>query len=443
MPHTHLAPTKGTVIIWQQVSPEKNRLSHLTEMLQQRGCQVVRLETTRHIAQAIVEHPPDLLLIPLYESEIEGRALCQSLRQQLETYHLPILFLGARDAGQEKVNALRCGGNGYLQLPINPEAFWLQIGQYLQTSQLVRKLQADRMSLSQQLSEVSHILAEQARLQQTLAKENQALQQIAFIDGLTQVGNRRSFNQSIVQLWREAYEHRQPLSLLLCDIDYFKRYNDTYGHLGGDDCLKAVASALVRGAHRHQDRVARYGGEEFAILLPGTDAKGANQVALAVQAEVDGDLIPHRGSLIKEYVSLSIGVCTLIPKDDDPLAHEQLIHNADEALYTAKIRGRDRTVVSTPTGLISLQSTGRTNDNTHYHNHLVAPDSFSEPCFMRQAEAIDDTANYSPTKQVAVKTCHSLTSRPSHPPTEKSSHSPQTSRTQANQEVANRESVSL
>ncbi|MEL6603152.1 MAG: diguanylate cyclase [Cyanobacteria bacterium J06614_10] len=443
MPHTHLAPTKGTVMIWQQISSAKKQLRNLTAMLQQRGCQVISLETTSQIARAIVKQPPDLLLIPLYESDIEGRALCQSLRQQLETYHLPILFLGARDISQEKVNALRCGGNGYLQLPIDPEAFWLQIAQYLQTSQLVRKLQADRMSLSQQLSEVNHILAEQARLQQTLAAENQALQQIAFIDGLTQIGNRRSFNQSIVHLWREAHEHRQPLSLLLCDIDYFKRYNDAYGHLGGDDCLKTVASALVRGAHRHRDRVARYGGEEFAILLPGTDSEGAQQVALAVQAEVDSDQIPHRGSLIKEHVSLSIGVCTLVPSNDDPLAYEQLIHNADEALYTAKIRGRDRIVVSTPAGLVSLPSTGRPNDHAHYQNPLISPDAFSEPCFMRQTEAHNGTAHRTSPKKVAVKTYCRLTSQPSHQLIETDQQTNHTDRTHANNEVENRESVSL
>lgn len=443
MPQTHLAPTKGTVIIWQQLSSEKKHLGNLMAMLQQRGCQVTSLETTSQVTRAIVKQPPDLLLIPLYESDIEGRALCQSLRQQPETYHLPILFLGARDSRQEKVTALRCGGNGYLQLPIDPEAFWLQIAQYLQTSQLVRKLQADRMSLSQQLSEVSHILAEQARLQQTLAEENQALQQIAFIDGLTQIGNRRSFNQSIVHLWKEAHEYQQPLSLLLCDIDYFKRYNDAYGHLGGDDCLKAVASALVRGAHRHRDRVARYGGEEFAILLPGTDSEGAQQVALAVQSEVDSDQIPHRGSLIKDRVSLSIGVRTLVPHNDDPLAHEQLIHNADEALYTAKIRGRDRTVVSTPAGLISLPSTGKPNDHRHYQHPLISPDSFSEPCFIRQTDAHNNTAHHTAPQKVAVKTHCCLTSHSSHQSIEPNHQTHHTNRAHTNNEVENRESVSL
>ncbi len=184
---------------------------------------------------------------------------------------------------------------------------------------------------------------------------------MAFTDGLTQVANRRSFNQKLPQLWQEAKEHNQPISLLLCDIDYFKRYNDTYGHLGGDVCLQAVAAALVKGTHRYGDQVARYGGEEFAILLPATDSQGAQQVALAVQSALTQAQLPHASSLVKPYVSLSIGICTLEPANY-PASYvsslqqdyEVLIYGADEALYTAKLRGRDRAVVNSPNGLVTI-----------------------------------------------------------------------------------------
>ncbi|MEO1446712.1 MAG: diguanylate cyclase, partial [Cyanobacteria bacterium J06635_11] len=127
----------------------------------------------------------------------------------------------------------------------------------------------------------------------------------------------------------------------------------TYGHPAGDVCLQAVADAMVRGAHRHSDQIARYGGEEFAILLPATDSSGAQQVALSVQSELERAQVPHQASLVKPYVSLTIGICTLLPESTEQ-TYEVLVHGADEALYTAKLRGRDQVVVNAPEGLVSI-----------------------------------------------------------------------------------------
>jgi two-component system, chemotaxis family, response regulator WspR len=272
---------------------------------------------------------------------------------------IPIVFVGIRDFLSEMASALRCGGSAYLQLPLSTEECWLMLEHHLKTAQLVRSLEAERENLHQKIGSYNHILQQQEAAQLSLAKENQVLQRLAFTDGLTQIANRRSFNQSILQLWREAKEKQQPISLLLCDVDYFKRYNDTYGHLAGDACLQAVADALVKGAQRHRDQVARYGGEEFAILLPATDAVGAQQVAIAIRSELAQMQMPHASSLVKPYVSLSVGICTLSPRlgptlGIDSLSHEVLIHGADEAMYTAKLRGRDRIVINAPEGLVSI-----------------------------------------------------------------------------------------
>ena len=199
------------------------------------------------------------------------------------------------------------------------------------------------------------MLEQQEQLKVSLAKENQALQRLAFVDGLTQVANRRSFNQSIAELWKEAMQKRQPLSLLLCDIDYFKRYNDTYGHVEGDRCLQAVAAALLRGAHRFQDHVARYGGEEFAILLPATDLEGAQKVAFTIQSEMLQMQMAHDSSLVAPWVTLSVGICTMVPDRENQQPCESLIHGSDEAMYTAKLRGRNRSVVNTLTELVSIE----------------------------------------------------------------------------------------
>ena len=136
---------------------------------------------------------------------------------------------------------------------------------------------------------------------------------------------------------------QQPLSLILCDVDYFKRYNDTYGHLAGDTCLQRVAGAISRGVKRPADLVARYGGEEFAVVLPNTNALGAVQVAELVRHELNQLMIPHAASAVSKYVSLSLGVSSTIPTQEFSL--EQLIAAADKALYEAKEQGRNRVVV--------------------------------------------------------------------------------------------------
>ena len=188
------------------------------------------------------------------------------------------MLLGSRSEESELVKSLRCGGSDYVQLPMNKEESWLRLNRHLYTGQVVRRLQIEKETLNKRMSAYDQIIRRQEAIQATLAEENRNLQRLAFVDGLTQVANRRGFNQTIAQLWQRAYQLEQPVSLLLCDIDYFKRYNDTYGHPTGDTCLYSVAQAIVKGAHRQGDYVARYGGEEFAVLLPATDLAGAQQV---------------------------------------------------------------------------------------------------------------------------------------------------------------------
>ncbi len=182
------------------------------------------------------------------------------------------------------------------------------------------------------------------KMNRELHELNEKLHRLANLDGLTEVANRRCFDDSLKQEWRRLSREEQPLSLILGDIDYFKRYNDTYGHLGGDDCLKAVAKTIAQAVCRPADLVARYGGEEFAILLPNTPASGALQVAQIVLQRVRSLQILHAASDVRPYVTLSLGIVTLIPSA--LIQPKQLIDAADEALYQAKQQGRDRAVVS-------------------------------------------------------------------------------------------------
>jgi diguanylate cyclase (GGDEF)-like protein len=186
-------------------------------------------------------------------------------------------------------------------------------------------------------------IAERKRAEAELEKANHELQRLATLDGLTQIANRRQFDDVLQREWRRNAREQAPLALIMADIDYFKRYNDTYGHQMGDDCLKQVARALYDAVKRPGDLVARYGGEEFAMILPQTDAEGAWQMAQAIQKAVQSLQIPHAGSSVDAYVTLSLGVASMIPSP--ATASEMLITAADQALYHAKDQGRNRIVV--------------------------------------------------------------------------------------------------
>ena len=173
-----------------------------------------------------------------------------------------------------------------------------------------------------------------------LQQANQELERIATLDGLTQVANRRRFDVYLEQEWQRLSRDQQPLSLILCDVDYFKRYNDRYGHPAGDYCLQRVAAVMQDMIKRPADLLARYGGEEFAMILPQTNRWGAAQVAELVRSSIQQQRIPHADSPIGEFISVSVGVATVFPMvDADP---EELVTAADKALYSAKQQGRDR-----------------------------------------------------------------------------------------------------
>ncbi len=171
------------------------------------------------------------------------------------------------------------------------------------------------------------------------------LQRLATRDGLTSVANRRSFDDTLNTEWRRASRESRALSLLMIDVDYFKRYNDTFGHQGGDDCLRRVAEAMTRVVKRASDSVARYGGEEFAILMPATEPEGALIVAERIRAAVEALDLPHPASDVAPHVTVSIGVASMAASNTSELP-AKLIASADAALYRAKHAGRNRAVLA-------------------------------------------------------------------------------------------------
>jgi diguanylate cyclase (GGDEF)-like protein/PAS domain S-box-containing protein len=190
-----------------------------------------------------------------------------------------------------------------------------------------------------QISDVSMAVARERKLRE-LAVE---LESQTLIDGLTGIANRRRFDLHLEDEFRRAKRSTASISLIMIDVDYFKPFNDNYGHQRGDDCLMRIATALNSVLRRSRDLVARYGGEEFAVILPDTGAEGAFQVAEAMRMEVEALALAHAHSTVAPHVTVSIGVSTLVPEHISKTG--SLIHSADRALYQAKRSGRNCVVV--------------------------------------------------------------------------------------------------
>ncbi|MEP0930475.1 EAL domain-containing protein [Leptolyngbya sp. SLC-A1] len=202
-----------------------------------------------------------------------------------------------------------------------------------------RQWQQAEVNLLYQLAGQAAIAIQQAELYQQLQTANQELQRLASVDGLTQLANRRCFDDRLSAEWQRLAREQAPLSLILCDVDCFKLYNDTHGHLAGDDALRQVANAIVQASRRPSDLAARYGGEEFAIILPNTTAKGALAVVKAIQANLAALQLPHPQSPVGDLMTLSFGVATVVPQSN--LSFATLIATADQGLYRAKAQGKN------------------------------------------------------------------------------------------------------
>jgi len=182
-------------------------------------------------------------------------------------------------------------------------------------------------------------ISERKKTEQELIKLQKELEELSFKDGLTGVANRRMFDSVIETEWLKARQNKQPLSLIIIDIDFFKEYNDFYGHLQGDDCLKQVAETLNNVKARSRDFFGRFGGEEFIMLLPEADENAAWSIAERCRQALFKKQIPHEQSKVSQLLTISLGVSTMIPSHDDE--HNELISRADKQLYQAKQKGRN------------------------------------------------------------------------------------------------------
>ncbi len=204
---------------------------------------------------------------------------------------------------------------------------------------MVEKIEQQTEELASINDDLKKDIAMRMAVERALQEANRNLDILAKIDGLTKMANRRQFDENLTLEWKRMRREKLPLSLIICDVDCFKLYNDTYGHIAGDDCLRAIAQVIKNSMKRPSDFTARYGGEEFAIILSNTDSEGAAKIAEIIRANIQALGIPHRTSLAADSVTLSLGIASLIP--DETSTVEDLLTLADKALYEAKSQGRN------------------------------------------------------------------------------------------------------
>ncbi|MDX1506349.1 MAG: diguanylate cyclase [Spongiibacter sp.] len=254
-----------------------------------------------------LDKKPDLILLDVIMPEMDGIAVCEELQKNSDTRSIPVIFVTSQESPEEESRGLEVGAVDFISKPVNPAVVRARV-----RTHLTLKAQAD------------------------------ALRVMASRDGLTGIPNRRYFDERLAAEWRSAKRGSQPLSLILIDVDHFKAYNDHYGHVEGDTCLRRVAKALKLSVGRGRDIVARYGGEEFVCLLPETDLAGAEEMAEKLRSAVADLEISHKSSPVGNTVTISLGAATIVPTS--LTGPETLLVRTDELLYKAKESGRNRVV---------------------------------------------------------------------------------------------------
>jgi len=259
----------------------------------------------RALELARAKDKPDLILLDIGMPDMSGYDVCKTLKSSSETIDIPIIFVTAKNSPQDEEYGLNLGAIDYIKKPFHSGIIKIRIKNHL-----------------------------------TLKLKSKKLEELSMCDSLTGISNRRFFDEMLEKICKEVQRDSKNLAVIMLDIDYFKLYNDNYGHWMGDECLSKVAKTLQQSLKRSTDLIARYGGEEFVVLLKDIDKNGAIKVAQSLVDSISNLNIPHDFSLISKHVTISAGVA--IKEVGEEISKEELIKKADIELYRAKNSGRNR-----------------------------------------------------------------------------------------------------
>ncbi len=265
----------------------------------------ISFATSGEDALKIADRDTDLILLDIMMKGMNGYEVCEKLKKESKTQNIPVIFITSMNDEEDETRGLEIGAVDYITKPFSMAIVKARVRTHLE-----------------------------------LKRHRDMLENLSSLDGLTGIPNRRRFDEFLELEWKQAVRDASYLSLIMIDIDYFKKYNDNYGHCAGDDCLRRVAITLSESVNRPSDLVARYGGEEFAAVLPKTDPEGALFIADTMHSCIRQLRIPHSHSEIGDFLSISLGAASIIPTRNT--SSSTLINGGDRALYQAKRSGRNQ-----------------------------------------------------------------------------------------------------
>ena len=294
------------------VDDEKINLKVLADLLKDEYAPILARSGEQALQHAFSDYSPDLILLDVMMPQMGGYEVIKNLKDNDKTKNIPVIFVTALNSIEDEEHGFKLGAVDYITKPFSPPIVKMRVRNHLR-----------------------------------IVHQYKLLDQLAYLDGLTEISNRRRFDEVFQKEWARSARTRTPLSLAMIDVDYFKQYNDHYGHAMGDLTLRKIAKALDNVLSRPADLIARYGGEEFVMLLPDTDVAGAKHIADSALLNIVELNIPHHFSQAADMVTVSIGMVSIyIDYTDDTILPQSFLETADQNLYKAKQSGRYRVVCS-------------------------------------------------------------------------------------------------
>lgn len=298
----HMGHEPARILI---VDDEKINLRVLADLLKDQYVIMLARSGEQALKLALQKPQPDLILLDIAMPGMSGFEVIKKLKHDDATNHIPVIFITALDSREQEEQGLKLGAVDYITKPISPPIVKIRVRNYLDMQQKYK-----------------------------------LLEQKANLDGLTEIPNRRCFEEVLAREWQRGKRNASPLSVAMLDIDCFKQYNDHYGHQTGDIALQRVARSIMDSLKRASDYAGRYGGEEFVILMPETPLESSLMVAERIRSDIESLGIPHALSSIAPHLTVSIGVAST--RDYAESGPEEIIKRADQHMYTAKQSGRNR-----------------------------------------------------------------------------------------------------